>query len=231
MGGNSLWSCLCSCRGFGAHPASVTNPASGTSQACCCQSSCWLPECRVHLMVPGDPWKRRYIYNQALCGRCGSKVATWEMAARRVYACQTCQPLSEDTVISPARTKALAASTPTRVPVLPMLLPPRAAGSHATFIACLQSRHRSDDQQWRLLTLECGRVPSQKFLSHCAPDDPTTMAPQQMSMALLRAALKARGLKAAGNKAALVAELTAARAAETAGDAAGPAAGAICCPA
>jgi hypothetical protein len=70
--------------------------------------------------------------------------------------------------------------------------------------------------------------PMQKFLSHCAPDDPTTMAPQQMSVALLRAALKARGLKAAGNKAALAAELTAARAAETAGEAAGPPPGATC---
>ena len=45
------------------------------------------------------------------------------MAARRVYACQTCQPLPEDTVISPARTKALAASTPTRVLALQMSLP------------------------------------------------------------------------------------------------------------
>lgn len=63
----------------------------------------------------GEPWKRRYIYNQALCGRCGRKVSTWEMAARRVYACQTCQPLPQDTVISPARSKALAASTPTKV--------------------------------------------------------------------------------------------------------------------
>lgn len=69
------------------------------------------------LLLPraGEPWKRRYIYNQALCGRCGSKVATWEMAARRVYACQTCQPLAESAVISPARSKALAASTPTKV--------------------------------------------------------------------------------------------------------------------
>lgn len=42
------------------------------------------------------------------------------------------------------------------------------------------------------------------------------MAPQQMSVALLRKALKARGIAASGNKAALVAELTAALAAEAA---------------
>lgn len=29
----------------------------------------------------GDPWKRRYIYNQATCGRCGSRAATWDMQA------------------------------------------------------------------------------------------------------------------------------------------------------
>jgi len=37
--------------------------------------------------------------------------------ARKVYACETCQPLLKDTIISPARSKALAASTPTKVKV------------------------------------------------------------------------------------------------------------------
>lgn len=92
-----------------------------------------------------------------------------------------------------------------------------------------QSSLETKGHESRFLTLGCGRASVQKFLSHCAPDDPTTMAPQQMSMALLRAALKARGLKAAGNKAALVAELTAARAAETAGEAAGQTPGAPRC--
>ena len=97
---------------------------------------------------------------------------------------------------------------------------------HATCIKCLQSSDCSDVERWRLLTHMCGCAPAQKFLSHCAPDDPTIMAPAQMSVALLRAALKARGLKAAGSKAKLAAELTAARAAETAGEAAGQTPGA-----
>lgn len=34
---------------------------------------------------------------------------------RQVYACLTCQPMTKDAVISPARSKALAASSPTKV--------------------------------------------------------------------------------------------------------------------
>lgn len=35
----------------------------------------------------------RYIYNQKQCGRCKGPVRTWDMAARTVYCCLTCQPL------------------------------------------------------------------------------------------------------------------------------------------
>ena len=57
----------------------------------------------------------RYVYNQSRCGRCGSKISTWEMAARKVYACQTCQPLQVGTEISPARAQALRGGIPTKV--------------------------------------------------------------------------------------------------------------------
>ena len=40
------------------------------------------------------PWTRRYIYNHSTCGRCGSSVRTWDMAARKCYACPTCQTLT-----------------------------------------------------------------------------------------------------------------------------------------
>jgi len=59
--------------------------------------------------------RRRYVYNHSTCGRCGSKVSTWDMNARKVYACETCQPLHEDTVITPARAQALRAGRPTKV--------------------------------------------------------------------------------------------------------------------
>ena len=60
---------------------------------------------------------RRYIYNQARCGRCGGDIRTWGMAARTCYACPTCQPLPSATVLAAARAKALAAATPTKVPI------------------------------------------------------------------------------------------------------------------
>ncbi|EGB07527.1 hypothetical protein AURANDRAFT_14007, partial [Aureococcus anophagefferens] len=35
---------------------------------------------------------RRYIYNKAKCPKCGSRVVSWDIAARTAYACETCQP-------------------------------------------------------------------------------------------------------------------------------------------
>jgi hypothetical protein len=61
----------------------------------------------------GKQWSRRYIYNQSSCGRCGSAVRTWDMAARTVYACESCQPLSGE--LSKSRAAAHAASTPARL--------------------------------------------------------------------------------------------------------------------
>ena len=58
---------------------------------------------------------RRYIYNQARCGRCGGGIRTWDMAARTCYACPTCQPLPPAAVLAAARAKALAAASPTKV--------------------------------------------------------------------------------------------------------------------
>jgi formamidopyrimidine-DNA glycosylase len=47
-------------------------------------------------LVLGEPWTRRYVYNQSSCGRCGGKVLTWEMANRTVYCCGgSCQKLIE----------------------------------------------------------------------------------------------------------------------------------------
>lgn len=41
----------------------------------------------------GPPWTRRYVYNQSKCGRCGSRIKSWDIANRTAYACETCQPL------------------------------------------------------------------------------------------------------------------------------------------
>uniref|UniRef100_A0A7S3FNN1 DNA-(apurinic or apyrimidinic site) lyase n=1 Tax=Chloropicon roscoffensis TaxID=1461544 RepID=A0A7S3FNN1_9CHLO len=56
--------------------------------------------------VLGPPWTRRYIYNHSQCGRCGTRVKTWDMAGRTVYACVKCQPL--ESTLDPPRKKQLA---------------------------------------------------------------------------------------------------------------------------
>jgi hypothetical protein len=59
------------------------------------------------------PWLRRYVYNQAMCGRCRGAVATWDMQARTVYCCETCQP--QVGMMSPARAKAHGKAAPARL--------------------------------------------------------------------------------------------------------------------
>ena len=59
------------------------------------------------------PWLRRYVYNQAACGRCRNTIATWDMASRTVYACETCQPRVGE--MSAARAKAHAEAAPARL--------------------------------------------------------------------------------------------------------------------
>ncbi|KAI8465749.1 MAG: hypothetical protein J3K34DRAFT_435962, partial [Monoraphidium minutum] len=58
----------------------------------------------------GKPWTRRYIYNHAQCGRCKGPVHSWDMAARTVYCCPTCQPLLEGTEVTPQRRASMAAA-------------------------------------------------------------------------------------------------------------------------
>ena len=55
-------------------------------------------------LVLGDPWTRRYVYNQKTCGRCRGDVRVWNMANRTVYACETCQPLRASVARRQART-------------------------------------------------------------------------------------------------------------------------------
>lgn len=40
----------------------------------------------------GKPSLRRYIYNSAKCGRCGTGVRSWDVQGRTCYVCPNCQP-------------------------------------------------------------------------------------------------------------------------------------------
>ena len=41
----------------------------------------------------GHASRRRYIYNQATCMRCGTEIKTWLITQRTCYCCSTCQPM------------------------------------------------------------------------------------------------------------------------------------------
>lgn len=55
----------------------------------------------------GKPWKSRYIYNHAKCGRCKSAIVSWSMASRRAYACPQCQPVLPGTDLPELRKQVL----------------------------------------------------------------------------------------------------------------------------
>ncbi|KAH8066701.1 hypothetical protein JL720_12694 [Aureococcus anophagefferens] len=57
---------------------------------------------------------RRYIYNKAKCPKCGSRVVSWDIAARTAYACETCQPkrAAEEAPATPAKKRRPADEAP-----------------------------------------------------------------------------------------------------------------------
>ena len=57
----------------------------------------------------------RYIYNHKSCGRCGSAIRSWDMSGRTAYACETCQPLTQDAGLAAGRAKALGAAKQAKV--------------------------------------------------------------------------------------------------------------------
>ena len=58
----------------------------------------------------GEPWTRRYVYNQSTCGRCGASIRSWDVANRTVYACEACQPPPAPATLPEARVKRIEAS-------------------------------------------------------------------------------------------------------------------------
>jgi formamidopyrimidine-DNA glycosylase len=124
----------------------------------------------------GKPWTRRYVYNQARCGECGGRVASWDMAGRTCYACPACQPLvaaGEDPIershaelarraregagggaaAGGSKSKAAAATT--------------AAAAAAAAAAPLEESLLSPARRAALAKKRGAKT----FKSHCAPDD------------------------------------------------------------
>lgn len=81
--------------------------------------------------ILGDPWTRRYVYNQSRCGRCGGAVKTWDMANRTVYCCETCQPRIAGTKLPPPAAKRVRETAKAHVPFVSHCAPDGAAASAA----------------------------------------------------------------------------------------------------
>jgi len=159
----------------------------------------------------GTPWTRRYIYNHARCGECGSQVSSWDMASRTVYACEGCQPLQEGSVLATARTKALAAASPTKVfkshcapegPETQAAAKMTVAELRARLAALgLSTTGKKEELVKRLDVHVASAVKAEKAPAHASL--------AQLKVAQLRALLAEAGLPTAGKKAELVARLQA----------------------
>ena len=161
----------------------------------------------------------RYIYNHPSCGRCGSPVSTWTMAARKVYACETCQPLQEGTELPEARRKAMNESKPHKVSSVLFMCgsssssscTARAPGStvpRACIVLCPGRKLTLGRLQHAASNVTAHMSSSvQEFASHCAPEP--SKGPAQQTAAQLREQLAAMGLATpkGARKPALVAQL------------------------
>jgi hypothetical protein len=140
------------------------------------------PEDAVRL---GEPWTRRYVYNQTTCGNCGSRIQSWaDPNKRTVYACTTCQVLATAlggaTEVTEARQSALA----------------RAKGAQVFHSHC------APDQGAPLLPpRRLPPSPAESTDATCVPSSGgASLVPEKMTVAQLKEALAQRGTPLRGSK-------------------------------
>ena len=133
----------------------------------------------------GKPSLRRYIYNLAKCGRCGTGVRSWDVQGRTCYACPSCQPrdgakLGEDTAASNPKRGTPQKRPPKKMTLKKIRTPP------------------SEDEIPDEIAHEIG-TPPRLFTSHCALEslEERMHTPEKLRVAELRAALDAGGVPSA----------------------------------
>jgi hypothetical protein len=131
----------------------------------------------------GDPWTRRYIYNQSHCGECGGRARSWpDKNKRTIYACEVCQPLrlgmergqelsSEDAVVTGSKRRRTTARPSNGQ------APQGAAvvfdgGGYEKIEAITPVKKRAVAISADRLSAMKAAKPVQVFVSHCAPDHP-----------------------------------------------------------
>ena len=150
------------------------------------------------------PGRRRYIYNQETCMMCGSRVVSWDMKTRTVYACPTCQPLKD---VEASDDAAETATTKKKV----RLRKAKKKKEEEEEKLMQPSTSMSLDPK-RQKALDAAK-PAALFVSHCARDVGEHLPVAKMKVADLKAALGAYGLSTRGKKAELGERLDEARAA------------------
>lgn len=147
-------------------------------------------------VVLGQPWTRRYVYNHSTCGRCGTKVLSWDMASRTVYCCTTCQPLVQN--LSSA-SQMVEAGFDVEVRTPSKQIKHEKDKNNGANGAMVSGRSRGEE----LLSLPAARKKAMaaakqaiEFVSHCAPDDvnDTSTPLSKLTVAALRKRAEAAGL-------------------------------------
>lgn len=131
-------------------------------------------------LLLGPPWTRRYCYGQKHCGRCGTRIQSWDIASRTVYCCTTCQPRVTDLDDNNGANKEVSA-TPTKK---------KKKSDRDSVCVCLKG-----------MSVPAGVLPGEP--------SPTalTSPPATMTVAQLKSALRERVLETSGLKADLIARL------------------------
>jgi formamidopyrimidine-DNA glycosylase len=144
--------------------------------------------------VLGQPWTRRYVYNHSTCGRCGTKILSWDMASRTVYCCGTCQPLRN--TLSSSSAPDLDADAVTTTPRKQIKKTNKKSNS---------SSGKSGESgsgflpAARLKAMAAARQ-AIEFVSHCAPDDVNNADTplSKLTVAALRKRAEAAGIAETG---------------------------------
>jgi hypothetical protein len=171
----------------------------------------------------GKTARRRYVYNQARCLRCEARVMSWQIAGRTCYACLTCQPklkadAHDDAAVATAaaprkksKGKKRASSTGVKSETSPSGVPPNRRRrlpsgtlsknlSVAGGAAALEEEHTPLPQPAKIFNSHCAREPLAARLAQGA---------SKLSVAEIKAELKARELPVSGKRAQLVRRLDA----------------------
>ncbi|GLC40886.1 bubble DNA binding [Pleodorina starrii] len=161
----------------------------------------------------GRPWTRRYIYNQKTCGRCKGPVRTWDMAARTVYCCETCQPLRQQQQPQQPQQQQQKDKQQDKQQQQQQKQQQEQAQTGAGAVEGDSGGGGGGGSTplspARLAAMAAAR-PARLFRSHCAPDDPEEeghVAPAKLTVAQLKARLTALNLDTRGIKRQLVERL------------------------